>query len=556
MGGRVDRTGPALTDSPIRLPRTVVAGLAVLPVIFLGVLFVWPVLTLLGQVVSGSAVERTLSRGDLWSVVWFTLWQAVVSTAATIVAGLGPAYLLARWQFRGHRLLSALVTVPFLLPTVVVGAAFISLLPDRLIGTVIAVVVAHVFFNIAVVVRVVGTVWAQLPADLVDAARLLGASPWRATRSVTFPILRPAIVAAATVVFLFTFTSFGVVQILGGPTNPTIEVEIARRATQLGDVGGAAVLSVLQLGVLAAVVTLSGRLALTTARVSLRDRPAPTRGFRRTHVAVRIGAVTTAVLMVAPLIALVVSSFRPADSWSLTAWRTLFDQQSVRPGLSLGVDPVAAVVASLRYAFVATMISVVVGATASLAIAAARRRGRLLDVGLMLPLATSAVTIGFGMLITFDTAPFDWRDEWWLVPLGHALVAVPFVVRTILPVLQARPSGWLDAAATLGASPTRAWWAIDVRRLRRPLVVGAGFSIAVSLGEFGATSVLSRTGDPTLPLAIGQLLGRAGDIPRAQAAALSVLLALVTIAVLVAVEFLAADGRSRQSSGGEHARSS
>jgi thiamine transport system permease protein len=190
--------------------------------------------------------------------------------------------------------------------------------------------------------------------------------------------------------------------------------------------------------------------------------------------------------------------------------------------------------ASVRFALIATAVSVLIGALATLAIGGAQRHGRLLDVGLMLPLATSAVTIGFGMLITFDQAPVDWRDERWLVPLGHALIAVPFVVRAALPVLRARPDSWLDAAATLGASPIRAWWEIDVRLLARPLAVGAAFAAAISLGEFGATTLLSRTGEETVPTAIARLLGRAGDIPRAEASALAVVLAVACTALLLA----------------------
>lgn len=540
----MDRTGAALTSPARSLPRWLGTALGVAPVVFLAVLFVWPVTTLVVEVVGSTTITRALTRDGLWSVVWFTAWQAALSTAATLLVGLGPAYLVARWRFPGRRLLTAVVTVPFLLPTVVVGAAFTTLLPDPMIGTVAAIVVAHVFFNIAVVVRVVGTVWAQLPPELLDAARTLGASPWQATRTVTVPLLRPALGAAATVVFLFTFTSFGVVQILGGPAHPTIEVEIARRATQLGDVSGAAVLSLVQLVLLVSVVAFTGRLGLGATQVSLRDLPPAPRMLRRVRRAVWVAAAVTVALMATPLVALAVSSVRLGGEWSLAAWRELGDGSGSRPGLSTGIDPLGAVVTSLQYAVVATAVSVVVGGLATLAIGAARRSGRLLDVGVMLPLATSAVTIGFGMLITFDTPPVDWRDEWWLVPLGHALVAVPFVVRTALPVLQARPAAWLDAAATLGASPLRAWWEIDVRRLRAPLAVGAGFSAAVSLGEFGATTVLSRTGDPTLPIAIGRLLGRTGAIPRAQASALAVVLAAVTVAVLVAVERVG-DGRAR-----------
>lgn len=522
----------------LALPRPARLALVAVPFAFLSVFYVWPLVTLVATVVDGSTVRDTLTRGGLARVVWFTCWQAVISTVATVVAGLGPAYLTARWDFPGRRLLTALVTVPFLLPTVVVGAAFVALLPPSLETSAFAIVVAHVFFNVAVVVRVVGGVWSQLPADLIAAARLLGASPWRATREVTLPLLRPAIVSAASITFLFTFTSFGVVRILGGASRATIEVEIARRAVSLGDVGGAAVLSLLQLLLLVALVALTVRTqrrATTALRLRVERPPRPR--SRRTRAAVAIGATLTATAFVAPLLALAASSLRPGGQWSLAAWRGFGDAPS-RPGAGSAVDLVGATLASARAAVAATIVALVIGTLAALAIAAARRTGRLLDVGSMLPLGTSAVTIGFGMLITFDRAPFDWRAEPWLVPVGHALVAVPFVVRSILPVLRARPVGWRAAAATLGASPLRAWWEIDVRLLRRPLVVGACFAAAVSLGEFGATTFLSRTGEETLPIVIARLLGRAGDIPRAQASALALVLALVTTVVLVAVELL------------------
>jgi thiamine transport system permease protein len=217
----------------------------------------------------------------------------------------------------------------------------------------------------------------------------------------------------------------------------------------------------------------------------------------------------------------------------------------VRPGLTLGVDAAASILRSLRIAAVATVVSVVIGLLAALAIAAARRHGRLLDAGLMLPLGTSAVTIGLGMLITFDQAPFDWRASPALVPLGHALVAAPFVVRTILPVLAARPDSWLDAAATLGASPARAWWTIDASLARRPLAVATAFAAAISLGEVGATTFLTRSGRETVPIAITRLLSRAGDLPRAQGFVLATMLAVVTGALIVAVDSLDVESRDR-----------
>jgi thiamine transport system permease protein len=244
-------------------------------------------------------------------------------------------------------------------------------------------------------------------------------------------------------------------------------------------------------------------------------------------------AIGTAVVMTTPLLVLISRSFRLGEGWSLRAWRTLGSAE-VRPGVSLGVDPLASLLTSLRFAAVAAAVSVLVGGLAALAITSARRHGKLLDVGLMLPLGTSAVTIGLGMLITFDTAPFDWRASWWLIPLGHALVATPFVTRALLPVLRSIPPDQRAAAATLGASPLRGWLAIDVRHILRPLAGGAGLAAAISLGEFGATTFLTRAGSETMPIAIARLLGRAGEIPRAQGFALATIL-LVTTAVIIGV---------------------
>jgi hypothetical protein len=152
------------------------------PVAGLAVFYLWPRGTLLARVVRPGSIGDAFGAPGLGRVLWFTLWQAVVSTALTLVAGFAPAYVLARFRFPGRRALLALVTVPFMLPTVVVGAAFLALLPDSWHGTARAVVVAHVFFNIAVVVRLVGAMWAVLPTDLTAAARTLGASPPQVTQ--------------------------------------------------------------------------------------------------------------------------------------------------------------------------------------------------------------------------------------------------------------------------------------------------------------------------------------------------------------------------------------
>ncbi|MFJ6730353.1 ABC transporter permease [Streptomyces sp. NPDC091281] len=529
-------------------------GLMALPVAFFGVFFAYPVAAIVGRGLhtgDGWQFGRlldVLGRSDIRHVLWFTTWQALVSTALTLLIALPAAYVFARLSFPGKDLLRAVVTVPFVLPTVVVGSAFLALvgrggLLDDLAGvrldtTVWAILLAHVFFNYAVVVRTVGGLWAQLDPRQEEAARLLGASPLRAWRQVTLPALAPAVAAAALMVFLFTFTSFGVVQILGGPTFSTLEVEIYRQTSEIFDLSTAAVLTLVQFAAVAAIlavhaVTVRRResaLRLVDASVTAR-RP---RGAGQWALLAGVLA-TVAALIVLPLAVLVQRSL----DGGLSSYRALTHEDG---GVFL-VPPIEAVANSLEYAAAATAIALVIG---SLAAAALTRRdaGRLVrgfDALLMLPLGVSAVTVGFGFLITLDKPPLDLRSSWVLVPLAQALVGVPFVVRTMLPVLRAVDGRLREAAAVLGASPWRVWREVDLPLVRRALLVAAGFAFAVSLGEFGATVFIARPDNPTLPVAVARLLGRAGATNYGQAMALSTILMLVCAVSLLVLERLRTD---------------
>ncbi len=214
---------------PIRWGHLLVAAI---PALFIGYFFVYPLARILTLGLSELNIGSDGVQARLFQIGWFTLWQAVLSTVLTLLAAAPMTWAVSQYEFRGRKLATALVTVPFVLPTVVVGAAFVALGWRDSIGAILA---AHVFFNIAVVVRTVGALWSRIDPDLHDAGRVLGAGEWKVFRTVTLPLLRPAIAAAAAIVFLFTFTSFGVVLILGGFRYATLEVEIYRQAVTLFD---------------------------------------------------------------------------------------------------------------------------------------------------------------------------------------------------------------------------------------------------------------------------------------------------------------------------------
>jgi thiamine transport system permease protein len=138
----------------------------------------------------------------------------------------------------------------------------------------------------------------------------------------------------------------------------------------------------------------------------------------------------------------------------------------------------------------------------------------------------------------FDTPPLDLRTSWWIIPIAHALVALPFVVRATVPTLRSIDPHQREAAASLGATPARVWREIDARVVAHAAAVAIGFAFAISLGEFGATLFIVRPETTTAPVAIFRFLSRPGATNVDQAMALATLLAVVTGIVALTSEWL------------------
>ncbi len=532
-----------------------VAGL---PLLFLGVFFAWPVAHMLGLglwpdgALDLGGFGEVFSRPRTWRILGLTLLQAGLATLVALVLGVPGAYVLYRTRFRGQGLVRAFVTVPFVLPTVVVGVAFRSLLaPSGPLGflgweeSLWGIVAALAFFNYAVVVRTVGGTWAQLDPRAEQSARALGATPGRAFWHVTLPALAPAIASAASLVFLFCATSFGTVLVLGGMRYGTVETEIWVQTTQFLDLRAAAVLSVTQLVVVAGALWVAGRARARRERaVDLASESRAVRPLARADAAPVAVTVLALAALALPIVHLVVRSLRTPSGWGLDNYLALGTTGGAN---TLTVTVWEAAANSLRTAGLAAALAVLIGSLVALVLSrrpaarAGRRAISLMDALFMLPLGVSAVTVGFGFLVTLDRPlglPVDLRTAGLLVPIAQAVVAVPLVVRVLLPVLRAIDPRQRQAAATLGASPWRVLRAIDGRVAARPLGLAVGFAFAVSLGEFGATSFLARPDTATLPVVVFRLIGRPGEQNLGMALAASVLLAVLSAGVMLAAERL------------------
>ena len=534
---------------------------AAVPVAFLLVLFAWPVAAMLWRGVASvdaagdptggldlSAFAQTLGAPRTWRILGNTLGLAAAGTAASVALGVPTAFALHRRAFPGRGLARAVVTVPFVLPTVVVGAAFRALLAaDGPLGwtgldqTSTAVVMAMVFFNVSVVVRQVGGLWAALDPRQAEAARTLGASPWRAFRTVTLPQLAPAVAGAAALVFLFCASAFGIVQTLGRPGPGTLETEIWAQTTVYLDLRTAAVLSTVQLAVVLAAILASGA-AAARARRALRLGEAPARPLTRADAVPAAVTLAVLALVVAPILALLAGSLHSAEGWGLRNYRLL--ATSPGTGFAGGVTPAQALEQSLRTAVDATVVTLVVAVPLALVLTrpvrsrAGRAAQRALDGALLLPLGVSAVTVGFGFIVSLRAAAADLAASGALVPLAQSVIAVPLAVRALVPVLGAVDPRLREAARTLGAGPWRVLATVDGPFLARGVGVAAGFAFAVSLGEFGATSFLAAADRPTLPVLIARLIGRPGADNHGMALAAAVVLAVLSAGALLACERL------------------
>lgn len=510
-------------DGALSLPAWVRAAWA-LPAAFILAFALVPLIALGTAIGSASFDSRSLT------VAGAAALQALASTLLALLVGIPVTAAVARYRFAGQPIAQALVTVPFVLPTVVVALAIRSLLGESGPTGIGVVVAAHAFVNIAVIVRIVGAQWRSIDPRQAAVARTLGAGPTRAFLTATVPSLAPSVALASGIVFVYSFSSLGLVLLLGGGTVRTLETQIVRQSSVLLDFPAAAATSMVQAAVVVLVLIVASRLGRRRGRDRVRPlRPVPT-GWR--GVLVQAGALTACLVVLAPVVALVVAS--------LPWWGSL----SVDPGTARIGSPLAALARSLGYAGATALIAAVIGGCAAVAMLGGRL-GRIIGLLAVIPLGISSATLGLGTLLAYGRGAIDLRGTGLLIPLAHALVAVPLVIAIAAPAMQRTDIRAYAVAQTLGAGPSRAFWTAYGPVLRIVCAGGAALAAAVSLGELGAASLLVRAGEPTVPLQIARLLSRPGEASMGVASVLAVILVLLVLAVVLAVD-RAGDDRSTE----------
>ena len=506
-------------------------ALAALPLLALGLMLVAPLARLAWQGWSGEPEFGSTEDVSLWSVwqddylrwrVFWSLAQAGATCVLALVLGLPVAWVLARFEFPLRRVVLRLLMLPFVVPTLVAALGVLALwgphgvfsawLGVSLQNTPWLLLYGNLFFNLCLVVRAGVDALNQVSARHVAAARSLGATPWRAFWRVEWPAIAPWLASSLCLVFLYCFAGFGLALVLGGQRYATVEVEIYSLVAHELKLAEASVLAlwmiVLTGGVALAYAALEKRLA-APVRTEPVARQRPTGVFQ--WLALAGGMAVLVFFCVAPMLAIV---WR-AGSAGGEAWAQVVDEETL-----------GALWNTLRFSFMALVLATVLG----IAHAVVATRSVAWRAAAFLPFVVSPVTVAFGLLLLYP----QWTASLPLLVAAYAVLAYPFVAKSLAAGLDSLPVHLPQAARTLGASPWRTYWRVTLPLLSVALRLGMAFAAATALGEFAVTLFLSRPEWATLTTLIYQRLGRPGVANLDVAMVLScVLMALALLAFLV-----------------------
>jgi thiamine transport system permease protein len=461
-------------------------------------------------------------------IILFTAWQAALSAALSLALGLPGAYFLSHYDFPGKRIVSALTTVPFLFPPILVVLGFtlffgsngwlnarlmsffsLSSPPLSVLYSITGIVLAHAFYNFPVVVRTVSTAWERIPRTEAEAAKTLGAGPFAVFRTVTLPALAVPILSSVLLVFLFCSLSFSVVLVLGGgPKATTTEVELYRSARIELDMGTARALAsveaVLNFVALALYYLVQRKSASVRQGAVNASRPkARLPGTWKGRTALSLYALVCLLAVVGPIASVAAFSFlsRSGSFGGLHASFIWYERIFSIGGFnSFSREALPALLTTSLIGVAAATLAVGLGGFFA---ASRSERGRgPLALFLYLPLGTSTIALSLALEAAYPRLAGSVAA----VVLLHAVIAFPFAYASLRGIFGRIPPALYEAARMLGAGPWTAHRTVGIPLARRGAVAAWAFCFALSAGELNVVLALGIPGLKTVPLVIYRMV--------------------------------------------------
>jgi len=499
-------------------------------------------------------------------ILLFTINQAFFSTLLSIVIALPGSYLLVNYNIKGRKLILAVCTIPFVLPAILVILGFVTFYgnngflnillmkifnlsepPLKILYSYKAIIIAHAFYNFPIILVLLTTFWENLDYKLELSSFVFGASKFQTFINITLPRLIVSLISSSLLVFLFCFTSFSIILVLGGgPKYTTMEVEIYRRARISMDLNSAAsyaLISILFCIIILIFYNIFQRKMNTKENIynsvyKKEKKPVSKIGL----ILSIIYTIFIILFVLSPIISIIIKSFLASTSRSANSIFTLkWYKQLFGLSSTTGVmkSSFISIINSLKIAFIVAIISTPL--SLSLAVASKKDKSNsslFIELLSMLPLAVSSVIIGLGYYLI--SAKLKSNVGLILVILAHLVIVLPFNIRAITPEMRKLPTSLVSSAMTLGATPFKAFLSIEVPLLKSSLISGAIFAFAISMGEVNATLILANSSITTIPVTMYRLIG---SYNFGGACALGTILILVCTIVFVSSEYLKKDNR-------------
>lgn len=513
-------------------------------------------------------IHELITDPYILHLIKFTTKQAFYSSLLSIAIGLPLAYILAHRSFWGKSLITSLMMLPFVMPSVTVALGFLLMFGIngwlnealnwafgvrlRLLHSLWAILFAHAFYNAPLVARLTQGAWERLDPALEESARSLGAGPFAVWKDVIFPGILPGLLSGGILAFIYCFMSFPIVLTLGGARFSTLEVEIYSMIRVFLDYEMGAALAAIQAAISLIFAYVFLRIeartqSVTSATGKRQTRPLFALSVRDLWVWPYLAFV--ALLFLGPIISIVVDSLKgPQGEWTMAAFAKIV---SMGHDAHLGGPPLSSIGNSLSFALTAALVALITGSSFVYAtVRIFRKRYPVVETMTLAPIVVSSVALAFGVLVAFRQPALAWVPQSWRIPLLHAVLAFPFVIRSFRPVLQSVDMRLVEAARTLGAKRFRAFMDVEVPVALTGLTVAFALAFGLSMSEMTATLMLARPDQVTMPVSVYRFLA-SRDFHTASA--MAVLLMAVTTTTFLGMEFVSTYLQRRQTHDGTRA---
>ncbi|WP_457754220.1 ABC transporter permease [Thermococcus sp.] len=526
----------------------------IIPITFLILFFYLPLISIIHEGLWDNGftlkyLKAVLSNSYHRGIILFTIKQALASTLLTLALGLPGAYIFAKYDFPGKSFVKAILTVPFVMPSIMVALGFILLFGKQgfftqLIGRDLgilyswkAILIAHAFYNFPIVVRMVSSLWQRINPHYEEVAMSLGAKGFTLFRKVTLPMLLPGIFASSMLTFIFCFLSFSIPLILGGYKYATIEVDIFTSIMTMLDFKVGSALAIIQIALSFAFMYIyiksldmyakaeEQRIFRKPQKLTLREL-ASLKGLL-----IGIYSLIIFIFIISPLLAVLYDSLIFQGKFSLEWYRRVF---SAKYNPIFGANTLIAIKNSLLFGFSAVLLSTTIALIIAYALHRWQFKGKnIFEALVMLPLGSSAITLGLGYIRTFHKPPLELLGTWYIIVFAHTIIAYPFVLRAVSAVLRKIKPNLKEAALSLGAKEWQAFLKVELPLALGGIIVGAIFAFAISIAELGATYMLYQPEYTTITIAVYRFLSAR---QWGSASALSVILMIVSAVSFMIIE--------------------